>query len=185
MASAADMARHPRPVNAPRRPPATGPRALPALAAAAALLALPGCGLFEAPRTLRGHRVDAEQLAQITPGVQTRQDVQALLGTPSQRGTFDNEHWYYISGTTRQRPGRTLAVEEQRVVAVTFDRGGVVREVRELTEADARPVDLASRETPVPGNERTTLQQLFGNIGRLSPGPAAAGPDAPGPGPIH
>lgn len=163
-----DMARHPRSVNACLAP-----------LLAAALLG--GCGwitdsLGPAP-VQRGNRVDAERLTQITPGVQTRTDVEALLGSPTARGTFDEDNWYYISSRTRLQPARFLEVEDRRVVAISFNRQGVVSGVRELGEADGRNVAVVRRETPVPGNERTLLQALFGNLGR--PGTGTAGPSNP------
>lgn len=118
------------------------------------------------PSVERGNRVDPEKLAQITPGVQTRSDVEALLGSPTARGTFDEDHWYYISSRTRTSPGRFLEVEDRRVVAIAFTPQGVVSDIRELTGADGRDVRIVSRETPVPGTDRTLLQALFGNIGR-------------------
>ncbi len=161
MAFAPHMDR-PRPtVNAARR----------AALALAALLLLPGCSLFEAPVVQRGHRVTQDLLQDITPGVHTRADVQALLGSPTTRNSFGEESWFYISSKTRQRPGRSLQVRDQRTVAVDFDQNGVVRQVRVLTEADARPVVMVSRETPTPGTDRTLLQELFGNIGRFGPAP--------------
>jgi outer membrane protein assembly factor BamE (lipoprotein component of BamABCDE complex) len=147
--------------------------------ALAALLLLGGCALFEAPVERRGHAVDAEQLAQLTPGVSTRADVQAVLGTPSASGTFDDDSWFYISSVMRSRPGRRAAIDEQRIVTVGFDRRGVVREVRELGLQEARAVDPVPRTTPSPGTERSFLQGLFGNIGRFGPG----GPQQGGPGP--
>lgn len=65
------------------------------------LPALPGTDLFDSPRVLRGQRVDAEDLQQITVGVSTRNDVSALLGSPTSTGTFDDENWYYISSVTQ------------------------------------------------------------------------------------
>ena len=170
-----DMARHTRSVNASRLAPLM-----------LLLLALSGCGwitdtLGPAP-VQRGNRVDPEKLAQITPGIQTRSDVEALLGSPTARGTFDEDNWYYISAQTRLQPGRFLQVEDRRVVAISFNRQGVVSGVRELGQEDGRPVQMVSRETPVPGNERSLLQSLFGNLGRPSMGgtpgignPASAG----------
>lgn len=114
----------------------------------------------------RGNRVDPERLSQITPGVQTRADVQTLLGSPTASGTFDEDNWYYISARTRTAPGRFLDVDDRRVIAISFNRQGVVTEIRELTQADGRDVRMVSRETPVPGNDRTLLQALFGNVGR-------------------
>ena len=131
---------------------------------------VPGASLFESPRQLRGHAVEEEALAQITPGVSSRADVETLLGSPSQTGTFDNSVWYYLSSVTRQRPGRALSIEDQRVVAITFTGAGVVQEIKRLGQDDGRDVRVVSRVTPSPGNDRTVMQQLFGNIGRLAPG---------------
>ena len=126
--------------------------------------------VFDAPIIARGHLVTAEQLQQITPGVTARADVQALLGSPSHTSTFSDDTWYYISSSTRQRPGRQLAVSNQRVVSVGFNPNGTVKEVRELGQSDGQSISFVGRETPVPGNERTLLQGLFGNIGRFNPG---------------
>ena len=145
--------------------------------------ALPGSDLFAAPRQIRGHLVEEEELRQITVGVSSRTDVQALLGSPSATGTFDDNDWFYISGITRQRPGRQLALENQQVVQIRFDPRGTVQQVRRLGAEDGRDVRVVERTTPSPGNERTLLQQLFGNIGRIGPGLGAdqAGPGAPSP----
>jgi outer membrane protein assembly factor BamE (lipoprotein component of BamABCDE complex) len=169
------MERHRHPVNVSRRPArgfgaTLGLMALLATGGCAWMPSVPGASLFESPRTIRGHQLDDETLAQITPGVSSRNDVESLLGSPSVTGTFDDSAWYYISGVTRQRPGRTLALEDQRVVAILFDGSGTVREVKRLGQDDARDVRVVSRVTPSPGNDRTLLQQLFGNLGRLGPG---------------
>jgi outer membrane protein assembly factor BamE (lipoprotein component of BamABCDE complex) len=142
----------------------------------AALLLLAGCALFETPPELRGQRVDQAAIEQLVPGTSTRADVLALLGTPSATGTFDGEHWYYISATTRALPARASAVEDQRVVVFRFNAAGQLAEVRTLGPQDGRQVAFASRTTPTPGTERTILQQLFGNLGRLNPSAAAGAP---------
>ncbi|UFN50670.1 outer membrane protein assembly factor BamE [Roseomonas sp. OT10] len=181
------MARPPHPVNQQTGRPAGHPTRLgkPAgllLLALAAVPALGGCSLFEAPRELRGNRVDDELLSQITPGVQTKQDVAALLGSPSTTATFDQDHWYYISVVTHIRPARTPGIEDQRVVAITFNPNGVVQEVKRLGDEDRRNIAFVDRQTPVPGNDRTVLQQLFGNIGRFGGG-GASSDQGPGGGP--
>lgn len=145
----------------------------PRLVAVAAALFLSGCSLFETPPDRRGQRVQEAEVAQIVTGVSTRADVLALLGTPSATGTFDGENWYYISAITRALPGRASVVEEQRVVAIRFSATGQVAEIRSLEREDGRNIAFADRTTPTPGTERTTLQQLFGNLGRLRPSAAA------------
>lgn len=166
-----------------------------ALALAGAMLALAGCArlpslplperptnIFAAPVTVRGHAVPPEQLAQITPGVSTRADVQALLGSPSHPGTFSDQSWYYISSQSHIRPGRSLAVYDRQVVAIDFTPAGVVSGVRRIGEAEMPRVAFVSRETPTPGTEQTLLQRIFGGVGRVGPMPGAVqGPQAPGP----
>lgn len=150
----------------------------------ALILALPaaGCSLFEAPPVQRGNRADPELLAQLTPGVQTQADVQALLGSPTATGTFDRNMWYYISSVTRMRPASHFSVEDRRVIAMRFDEGGTLRDIREVGQDDMRSVDMVGRTTPVPGTERTVLQALFGNIGRVGAG-GLGSETAPGGGP--
>lgn len=133
-----------------------------------AALALGACEKLAPPPVPRGNRVEAEKLAQITKGVQTRSDVAALLGPPTARGTFDEENWYYISGMTQVMPGRYLELRDRVVVAISFDRRGVVQDIRELKPTDGQDVGMVARETPVPGTERNLMQALFGNIGRPS-----------------
>ena len=163
----------------------------------AALLLLGGCALmpdmppppstdmFNSPSQLRGNLVEDEDLRQLTVGVSSRSDVQALLGSPSQTSTFDDSEWFYIASVTRQRPGRLLGIEDQQVVVVRFDARGTVRDIRRLGPQDGRDVAVVARTTPSPGTERTLMQQLFGNIGRIGPGlggQQSGGPGAPGPG---
>ncbi|MBR0643429.1 outer membrane protein assembly factor BamE [Plastoroseomonas hellenica] len=168
------MARPVRPVNRPLRITATLGLAV----------WLGACSFFQAAPIPRGNRIDEEQLSQITPGVQTRRDVQALLGSPSFAGTFNDANWYYLSAVSRIAPGRRMQIEDRRVVAIAFDNAGVVQGVRTLTEADGQDIAMVDRETPTPGNDRSLLQSLFGNIGRFggAGGPAASNPNAPGTG---
>jgi outer membrane protein assembly factor BamE (lipoprotein component of BamABCDE complex) len=116
--------------------------------------------------------------------VQTKADVRALLGSPSATGTFDDSEWYYISSVTRIRPAQNPGVENQRVVTMRFDPQGVLQSVSELGPKDMRDVAVVERTTPVPGTDRTILQALFGNIGRVGAAGLGGGGDAgPGGGP--
>jgi outer membrane protein assembly factor BamE (lipoprotein component of BamABCDE complex) len=146
------------------------------------VVALAGCSVFEAKEQVRGNKVDPDQLKELTPGTSTRTDVTALLGSPTLRATFDDNTWLYISEITRPRIGGTQAVEEQNVVALTFDSKGVLSAIKTKNQDDSLPVTVVSRTTPSPGSEASFLQQLFGNIGRFnaagmgtSPGAAPSG----------
>ena len=143
-----------------------------ALLAALLVLPLAGCNtfdLFTYPPQARGAQVDQDMISQLVPGISTRKDVTALLGSPTARAPFDNDTWIYVSQVTVPVIAGTLAVEHQHVYAVNFDQKGLLRDVVTRDKADALPVQVVSRTTPSPGNKASFLQQLIGNIGRFNP----------------
>jgi outer membrane protein assembly factor BamE (lipoprotein component of BamABCDE complex) len=142
--------------------------ALPPLFALLACLVVGGCSFFQAQSQLRGNRVDADQLKELTPGTSTRADVTALIGSPTARAMFDDNTWLYVSAVTRPRIARTQGVLSQNVVVLSFNDQGVLQDVKKLDQDDAVPVSVVARTTPSPGTEASFFQQLFGNIGRFN-----------------
>ena len=142
------------------------PIALPIIAA----LLLSACSVIEAPKQLRGNRVDDDQLKELVPGTSTRADATSLLGSPTAKAAFDDNTWIYIGETTRTRVARAPGVVQQDVVVLTFDAGGVLRGVKKLTKEDGRDVAVVARATPSPGSEASFLQQLLGNVGKFNTG---------------
>jgi len=135
------------------------------LAAAALGLSLAAC----APTVdTRGHLADAMTVHQIQPGVSTRDDVYAVLGTPSTTGTFDQNTWYYIGTRTEKVAFFAPDVIERKVVVIRFDDAGTVQDIQELGRDDGREVELVDRTTPTAGRDLGVLEQMLGNIGRFS-----------------
>ena len=131
--------------------------------------------MFEEPPQIRGNRVTADQLKELVPGTSTRADATSLLGSPTAKGSFDDNTWIYISEVTQPRVARVQGINSQDVVQLTFDDRGVLRTVKQLGKKDAQDVDVVARATPSPGSEATFMQQLLGNVGRFTAGPAAGG----------
>jgi outer membrane protein assembly factor BamE (lipoprotein component of BamABCDE complex) len=153
----------------------------PSIARAAALgliLLLAGCGWLAPPPVVRGNHPEADQLKELVPGTSTKQDVTALIGSPTAHATFDDNTWLYIGERTQKRVGEVPAVVGQKVVIVTFNDAGVLQHIDEKDQADALPVSVIARTTPSPGTEASFLQQVFGNIGKFVPG--GAGPSTGG-----
>lgn len=138
-------------------------------ASIALLVALSACSVIAPQRTVRGNRIDEDQLKELTIGTSTRADAASLLGTPTAKAAFDDNTWLYIHEVTEPRIARTPGVLEQDVVVLGFDGGGVLRRVKRLGRDDGQPVQVVSRRTPSPGGEASFMQQLLGNIGRFSP----------------
>ena len=153
-------------------------------AALATLLLLAGCGWLAPPPVVRGNHPEADQLKELVPGTSTRQDVTALIGSPTARATFDDNTWLYIGLRTQIRVGQVPATLTQRVVVLTFNDAGVLQHIDIRDKADELPVTVIARTTPSPGTEANFFQQLFGNIGRFVPGASSTpggGGGAPAP----
>ena len=141
----------------------------------AAGLMLAGCSVFAPPEQTRGNRVDPDVLAELVPGTSSRADATALLGSPTAKGSFDENVWLYIGSVTRTRVARTPAMVSLDLVKLTFDESGVLRQIERRDLEDALPVSVVQRTTPSPGSEASVMQQLFGNIGRFSAGGGSGG----------
>lgn len=120
---------------------------------------------------VRGNLPPPEQRAQIEIGKSTRDDVQSLLGTPSNITPFGDETWHYISSVTERVAFFEPEVKERTVYTIAFDRNGIVRTVDTKGLADGRDITPVDRETPTAGKELNMVQQLLGNVGRFSKSP--------------
>ncbi len=116
---------------------------------------------------IRGNVPNPDKLAQIKPGVQTREQVAGLLGTPSIKATFSNDIWYYVNKRTESFAFFQPTLLERQVIAIHFDKSGVVREIRRYKKEHGREITPVARTTPAPGEELGFIEQLFGNLGRF------------------
>jgi outer membrane protein assembly factor BamE (lipoprotein component of BamABCDE complex) len=137
----------------------------PSLAAAMLALSLGACNV---PADPRGNLPTAEQLKEIQPGVSDKPTVTRVLGSPSSVAAFDNDTWYYISQKTKAVAFFKPDLLDQEVLAIDFDKQGIVREVRHRGMDDRVAVIPNPKATPAPGREFSLWEQLIGNFGRFS-----------------
>lgn len=116
----------------------------------------------------RGNLPDPDNVLKIQPGIDTKNEVAQLLGSPSTTGTFNNDKWYYISTRTRSVAFLEPDIEDQQVLVVSFDKTGVVNDMKIIGLEDAKQITPSDRKTPTLGREITIMQQLLGNLGRFN-----------------
>ena len=132
----------------------------------AGILAL-GLGACAKDIQVRGNMPDVEVVSKISPGVDSRIDIQSLLGSPSSVSTFQDSKWYYIGQKSTQFAFFAPEVLERTVLMVSFDAAGFVETTQTYALADGQPIDPVDRVTPTEGREMSFLQQLIGNLGRF------------------
>lgn len=138
-----------------RRPRA----ALPAIMLAAALM-LGACGSFSESYQ-RGYVLPEGALEQIPVGA-TQEQVLIVLGTPSTVATVSGEAFYYISQKTeRSAAFMPRSVQDQRVIAVYFDKERKVERLANYGLRDGKVFDYISRTTPTGGEELNYLSYIF------------------------
>lgn len=147
-------------------------RFLAAAAIVALGTALSACG----PRVYAGgNKPLPSDIAKITPGQQTRSEVQRALGSPSSRSLYGEEVWFYISATQESMAFFAPEETERNVVAIAFDERGVVKEVRQLGLEDGETVAFSEKATPTAGHNMSIIEQMVGNIGRFNAGDTKKG----------
>jgi len=115
-----------------------------------------------------GNVPDADQVVQINPGVDDKNRVTQVLGSPSSVSAFEDRTWYYISRRTEQTAFLDPEVVEQEVLAISFDAQNIVQDMKVYGLEDGRMVAMVDRVTPTHGNDLTIVQQVLGNLGRFN-----------------
>lgn len=133
--------------------------------AAGALLGAAGCA---AQYRNHGYVPLEEDLAKITVGVDTRDSVAESIGTPSTGGVLNDSGYYYVHSKVRHYAYREPQVVEREVLAVTFDKRGVVRNIERYGLQDGNVVPLERRVTSSNVADKSFLRQLLGNLGRFT-----------------
>jgi len=139
----------------------------------AVAIALTPLGACSPTVSARGNLPTAEQLSQIKPGVTDKASITALLGSPSSVASFDDTTWYYISQKSEELAFFKPEARDPEVVAVVFDKDGIVKDVHKTTSKAPLAIAPVGRTTPAPGKELSFIEQLLGNFGKFNTNSAA------------
>jgi len=115
-----------------------------------------------------GYAPDETLLSDIQVGQDTRGSVRRKIGRPSTTGVFNDAGWFYVATTVEEYLYHAPKVVDRRVVAVEFNENDVVAAVNTYGVEDGRVIDLQTRTTPTYGRKLTVLQQLLGNLGKIT-----------------
>ena len=114
----------------------------------------------------RGNLPEGDELKQVEPGKTDKATVQRLLGSPSSVAAFDPDTWYYISEKTKSVAFFKQETLDQQVVAIHFDKDGVVKNIDHKGLQDAEAVTPNPNATPSRGREFSVIEQFLGSFGK-------------------
>lgn len=135
---------------------------------AVSLVSLPLLSACIEQRVINNGAIITQDQLDLVPVGSSRDQVILALGSPSTKGQFGNEVFYYIS----QKRAKTYEFEklkliDQKVLSVYFDEDETVSRIANYGVQDGRVFDFISRTTPTGGEDFTFLKQLL--TGRASP----------------
>ena len=91
-------------------------------------------------------------------------EIQSILGTPSIRSINDNDQWYYIKYDIVQ--GTSDYIKTGKVCVLNFDDDNKLSKIACGDTDNKQEITFYRGTTPVRGDSKALLQQLFGNLGR-------------------
>ncbi|PHS79108.1 MAG: cell envelope protein SmpA [Rhodospirillaceae bacterium] len=135
------------------------------ISAVVVVLGLSAC----APRVAtRGNELQMEDVAKITVGTHTKNNVYETLGSPSSMSNFGEDTWYYISQITETTAFLAPEIKERQIVEIRFDGKGMVTYVDVVDTEMAQEIVPAEGETPTAGNSLGFIDQMISNLGRFN-----------------
>lgn len=137
---------------------------------AMALAGLVILGACTASYRNHGYAPSDEELAAIVVGVDTRDSVAESVGAPTSVGVLESGGYYYVSSRVRYFGASAPKEVERKLVAISFDRAGVVRNIETFALEDGRVIPLSRRVTDTGITDKGFFRQLLGNIGNIAPG---------------
>jgi outer membrane protein assembly factor BamE (lipoprotein component of BamABCDE complex) len=117
-----------------------------------------------------GYLPPESELAAVTVGASTREDVVALVGAPTATGVMQDDAFYYVQSRFRDYGYRATQEVERQLLKISFAPSGVVQNIERFGLEDGNVVALSRRVTDDNLRDTTFIRQLLGNVGQFDAG---------------
>jgi outer membrane protein assembly factor BamE (lipoprotein component of BamABCDE complex) len=114
-----------------------------------------------------GNMPAKDKVALIHNGL-TKQEVNEILGSPSLITGLNDNHWIYMSSTTKRVAFFAPQELDRQIMALTFDNDKI-SDIENLTLADANNIKIDTDETLTADKEEGFFRKYFGGVGAYMP----------------
>ncbi len=119
--------------------------------------------------TSHGYFPRTAEILTVAEGSHSQRQIELMLGSPSTIGSFDDNTWYYINTQSHSFAWKAPVIVAEQVLAIKFDsETKMVKSVNQYSIKDGRVIAFSDDVTPTRGRELSFLEQLIGNVGRVS-----------------
>jgi outer membrane protein assembly factor BamE (lipoprotein component of BamABCDE complex) len=109
-----------------------------------------------------------QDLKEIQVGLDTRTTVESIIGKPGASGLLADGAWYYVRSEFKQEAWKAPQEVDRQVVAISFDKNDVVKNIERFGLDRGEVVVLSRRVTDSNVEGISFLRQLFGNTSTLN-----------------
>ena len=117
-----------------------------------------------------GYVPEPEQIEDLTVGLDTKDSIREMLGTPQSKGAVRDDAWFYISSTFKHLTYNAPEEVSREIVSLSFDEDGVLENVEHFGLEDGQAVIFSRRVTELPIKAPGFIKQVLGDIGRFELG---------------
>lgn len=117
-----------------------------------------------------GNMPSNERISRLENG-QDKNEVQALLGAPSNVVSLDQNTWIYMSSEIKQVAFMKPQEIGRDVLTIKFDSNDKVSDIKRLTKKDGEEIVVSNDSTQTLGQDPGFFQKYFGGIGKYMPFP--------------
>jgi len=115
-----------------------------------------------------GYAPTDADLESIAVGVDSRSSVEQTIGRPSSTGVLREGGWFYISSRVKNFTYRRPEVVDRQLVAISFDKSGIVTNIERFTLENGRVIVLNRRITKTGIKGVSFIRQMLGNFGQVN-----------------
>ena len=116
-------------------------------------------------KIVNGQLPDGEMLSKLRLNEDNKQVIDQLLGSPSFKGEFGDNSYYYFSTISDKIAFLEPDLIEQKIIQLKFDDKNILSKVYLFEENDSKEILMSSNFTKTTGREISILEQMISNFG--------------------
>ncbi len=126
----------------------------------------------------RGYITKFSDFSKLEAGVSSKDEVQALLGSPTTTSLYGKEQWIYLGSEVTKETFFEPEVKNYEAFIITFNSDDIVEKIDKRDKNSLKEIEISEDKTATGGSKVTIIQQLLGNLGKFDAtgsGPRSAG----------
>jgi len=115
----------------------------------------------------RGKAPEVKDMTQLKAGVHTTHDILGAIGSPTFESSYGPKTWFYVHKRTETTAFFKPSIIEKNTIAITFNDQDMIEKIEDM-DPEMQDINPLTHTTPTVGEDRTMLQQVFSNFGRVA-----------------